>query len=160
VWECPDGKRNEPWDDAVYNYAALKSTPVDIKAASRPSTTQAEARKRSHDPLPAPAVARQAAPDAEPGSSSLKPGILTAIGHERDSHMPRTKKKAPRRLHAAGHRGRARALGRDLGPQPAAHQARTRPGARLSPKVWRGAHCQVGNGQEPGVRAPRRWRSA
>jgi phage terminase large subunit GpA-like protein len=32
VWVCPDGKRNEPWDNAVYNYAALKSTPVDIKA--------------------------------------------------------------------------------------------------------------------------------
>jgi phage terminase large subunit GpA-like protein len=56
VWECPPGKRNEPWDDAVYNYAALKSTPVDIKARLAALNNAAEARKRSSDPLPAPAV--------------------------------------------------------------------------------------------------------
>jgi phage terminase large subunit GpA-like protein len=35
VWECPPGKRNEPWDNAVYGYAALKSTPVDIATRLR-----------------------------------------------------------------------------------------------------------------------------
>jgi phage terminase large subunit GpA-like protein len=32
VWECPPGKRNEPWDCRVYAYAALKSTTIDIAA--------------------------------------------------------------------------------------------------------------------------------
>lgn len=56
VWECPPGKRNEPWDDAVYNYAALKSTPVDIAARLAALNNQAEARKRSHVPMPTPQV--------------------------------------------------------------------------------------------------------
>lgn len=30
VWECPDGARNEGWDNMVYSYAALFSQTVDI----------------------------------------------------------------------------------------------------------------------------------
>jgi phage terminase large subunit GpA-like protein len=56
VWECPPGKRNEPWDNAVYGYAALKSTPVDIATRLRALNNQSEERKRSHDPLPPPSV--------------------------------------------------------------------------------------------------------
>lgn len=59
VWVCPDGKRNEPWDNCVYSYAALKSTPVDIKARLIALNAQADARQRSADPLPAPSVARR-----------------------------------------------------------------------------------------------------
>lgn len=56
VWECPPGKRNEPWDNAVYSYAALKSTPVDIAARLAALNNAAEARKRSPNPLPPPQV--------------------------------------------------------------------------------------------------------
>jgi phage terminase large subunit GpA-like protein len=59
VWVCPDGKRNEPWDNAVYAYAALKSTPVDIKARLAALHNAAEARKRTNDPLPPPAVGKK-----------------------------------------------------------------------------------------------------
>jgi phage terminase large subunit GpA-like protein len=56
VWECPPGKRNEPWDNCVYGYAALKSTPVDIGARLASLNNAAEARKRSPEPLPPPSV--------------------------------------------------------------------------------------------------------
>jgi phage terminase large subunit GpA-like protein len=59
VWECPPGKRNEPWDNKIYNYAALKSTPVDIAARLAALNNAAEARKRSPVPLPAPQVGRK-----------------------------------------------------------------------------------------------------
>lgn len=56
VWECPPGKRNEPWDNAVYNYAALKSTPIDIAARLAALNNAAQARKASPNALPKPSV--------------------------------------------------------------------------------------------------------
>jgi phage terminase large subunit GpA-like protein len=69
-WHCPDGKRNEPWDNCVYSYAALKSTPVDIRARLIALNAQAEARRRSPEPLPAPTVARKGRRTISRGASA------------------------------------------------------------------------------------------
>lgn len=59
VWDCPPGKRNEPWDNAVYSYAALKSTPIDIAARLAALNNAAELRRRSNVPLPPPVVGKK-----------------------------------------------------------------------------------------------------
>lgn len=56
VWECPPGKRNEPWDNAVYSYAALKSTPINIAQRLADLNNAAAARKTSMNPAPPPTV--------------------------------------------------------------------------------------------------------
>jgi phage terminase large subunit GpA-like protein len=60
VWECPVGARNEPWDCAIYAYAALKSSVIDI--AARLAQLRAAALKRAASPAPteAPKIGRKA----------------------------------------------------------------------------------------------------
>lgn len=50
VWECPPGARNEPWDCAIYAYAALKSSVIDIGA--RLAKMRADEMKRRASPSP------------------------------------------------------------------------------------------------------------
>jgi phage terminase large subunit GpA-like protein len=56
VWECPPGKRNEPWDNAVYSYAALKATPIDIAGRLAALKAQVEARRGDVNATPAPSI--------------------------------------------------------------------------------------------------------
>jgi phage terminase large subunit GpA-like protein len=56
VWECPPGKRNEPWDCRVYAYAALKSTTIDIAARLGALNARADARAADPNATPAPKI--------------------------------------------------------------------------------------------------------
>lgn len=56
VWECPPGKRNEPWDCRIYAYSAVKSTPIDVAARLAVMNAQAQARKASVNSTPPPVV--------------------------------------------------------------------------------------------------------
>jgi phage terminase large subunit GpA-like protein len=56
VWECPEGKRNEPWDNAVYAYAAFKATPIDIAARLTALQQAAAAKKANPNNLSTPQV--------------------------------------------------------------------------------------------------------
>jgi phage terminase large subunit GpA-like protein len=58
VWECPEGKRNEPWDNAVYAYAAFKATPIDIAARLRLLQQAAAAGRPTRTPRHAPGAPR------------------------------------------------------------------------------------------------------
>jgi phage terminase large subunit GpA-like protein len=55
-WHCPDGGRNEPWDCAIYAYAALKSLTINIGMRLAGLRAQARARAESSTPLPAPTI--------------------------------------------------------------------------------------------------------
>lgn len=49
-WHCPQGARNEPWDCAIYAYAALKSSIIDIGA--RLAALRADYMRRAASPSP------------------------------------------------------------------------------------------------------------
>jgi phage terminase large subunit GpA-like protein len=87
VWVCPDGKRNEPWDNAVYLCRAQEHAGGHQSPPHRPQRASRGPEAVKY-PAPDASIARKTAPDAQPGSTSLKPGNLTDIPHERDSHMP------------------------------------------------------------------------
>lgn len=55
-WHCPDGARNEPWDCAIYAYAALKSLTVNIAGRLTHLRAAAAARAGSNVPTPPPQV--------------------------------------------------------------------------------------------------------
>lgn len=54
VWECPDGARNEAWDNMVYNYAAYFSTGVDVARRLAEMQAAVNASKLTPDPSPTP----------------------------------------------------------------------------------------------------------
>jgi phage terminase large subunit GpA-like protein len=56
VWECPPGKRNEPWDCRIYAYAALKSTTIDIAGRLGALNAQVQARANNPNASPTPKV--------------------------------------------------------------------------------------------------------
>lgn len=56
TWHCPDGARNEPWDCAIYAYAALKSLSVNIAGRLANLRAAAAARANSNEPMPPPVV--------------------------------------------------------------------------------------------------------
>lgn len=55
-WHCPDGGRNEPWDCAIYAYAALKSLTINISHRLAGLRAHAKARAGSNTPMPAPQI--------------------------------------------------------------------------------------------------------
>lgn len=66
-WHCPVGGRNEPWDCAIYAYAALKSCVVDIGARLRAMRAAASSRAASLTPIPVPTLGKRARRVHSPG---------------------------------------------------------------------------------------------
>jgi phage terminase large subunit GpA-like protein len=59
-WHNPQGGRNEPWDCAIYSYAALKSVPLNIGARLQAMRAAASARSASATPMPLPKIGQRA----------------------------------------------------------------------------------------------------
>lgn len=70
VWECPEGKRNEPWDNCVYSYCALKSGTVDIGARLNALQQADQHRKANPNASPAPAVKSRGRRVRNPGATA------------------------------------------------------------------------------------------